>query len=148
MVLTRADERNERYGPLLRRLRDRFPGRLEVAGHLRVDDYYALLWESSVQVSTAGHEGFGVATLEAMATQNFCCVPHTGAYPELLGGVSHALFDTDEELTGKLESAVLDEGLRDETARALADRAGAQAGSGRNPAPGDCAGTRAWPSAW
>lgn len=123
VVLTRADERSERYGPLLRRLRERYPSRLEVAGHLRLDDYYALLWRSSVQASTASHEGFGVATLEAMATDNFCCVPRTGAYPELLGGVPDALFDADEELADKLASAVLDERLRDETARALADRA-------------------------
>jgi len=123
VVLTRADERSERYGPLLRRLSERFGSRLEVAGHLRLDDYYALLWESSVQASTASHEGFGVATLEAMATDNFCCVPRTGAYPELLGDVSEPLFDADEELAGKLASAVLDERLRDDTARALAARA-------------------------
>ncbi|MDQ3741733.1 MAG: glycosyltransferase family 4 protein [Actinomycetota bacterium] len=123
VVLTRADERSERYGSLLRGLRERFPARLELAAHLRLDDYYALLWQASVQVSTASHEGFGVATLEAMATENFCCVPHTGAYPELLGDVSEALFDADEELAGKLATAVLDERLRDETASALADRA-------------------------
>jgi glycosyltransferase involved in cell wall biosynthesis len=79
VVLTRADEGGERYGPLLRQLRERFPSRLESAGHLRLDDYYAVLWQSSIQASTARHEGFAVATLEAMATGSFCCVPRTGA---------------------------------------------------------------------
>ena len=48
-----------------------------------------MLWQSSVQASTASDEGFGVATLEAMATTT-SAASRTGAYPEPVGDVSEA----------------------------------------------------------
>lgn len=123
VVMTRASLASERYGAPLSHLVARFPDRLIVGGHLRLDEYYATLWESSVQVSTASHEAFGVATLEAMATHNYCCLPRIGSYPELVAGVTQTLYESDEELPGKILSAFGDDEGLSATAAALAGRA-------------------------
>lgn len=68
------------------RLRARFPDRIGRFG--RVDsreDFMKTLAEADVVVSTASHEFFGVAVVEAVAAGAMAAVPHALAYPEVLG---------------------------------------------------------------
>jgi hypothetical protein len=44
-----------------------------------------------IQVSTALHESFGVATLEAMFAGNACLLPRHAVYPELCGSIEESL---------------------------------------------------------
>jgi glycosyltransferase involved in cell wall biosynthesis len=123
VVMTRASQSDERYGPLLTKVSDKFPRRLVLGEHLAVDSYYGVLWEASVQVSTASHEGFGIATLEAMAAETYCCVPRIGGYPELVGVVGDGLYEPGDSLAGKVLAVVGDDRKRSAVAAALAERA-------------------------
>jgi glycosyltransferase involved in cell wall biosynthesis len=87
-------------------LADRFPGRLIFGNDMPIDAYFAALWSSRIQVSTAVHESLGVATLEAMTTENFCLLPRVGSYPEISAGDPAMLYDDVEELTDRLLRAV------------------------------------------
>ncbi len=69
-------------------------------GHLPRVDYEALLLRGDVVVSTAAHEFFGVATVEAMAAGLVPLLPDRLAYPELVPErfheavlYRHSLFD-------------------------------------------------------
>jgi len=79
-----------------------YPGRLILGGDLPIDNYYAALWTSRIQVSTASHESLGVATLEAMATGNCCLLPRIGAYPEIADGDPAVLYEDPDDLLSRL----------------------------------------------
>src|SRR5690606_7112347 len=70
---------------------------------LPISEYYQLLWESDLQISTASHESLGVATLEAMYTKNCCILPNIGAYPEISDGIKDHVYDNETSLTEKLK---------------------------------------------
>ena len=63
---------------------ERFGKRLVHAGHLPRDEYVDLLRRSSVVVSTALHEFFGVAMVEAMAAGAVPLLPNSLSYPEVV----------------------------------------------------------------
>ncbi len=52
--------------------------------------YQRLLWEADIVVSTAYHEFFGIAVVEAIYCQTFPLLPNRLAYPELLPEAFHA----------------------------------------------------------
>lgn len=63
---------------------ERFGDRLVTVGHLRRRDYIDLLSRTSVVVSTAVHEFFGVAMVEAMAAGAVPLLPRALSYPEVV----------------------------------------------------------------
>ncbi len=78
-----------------------------------VDPYYPTLWKSHIQVSTATHETFGVATVEAMYTGNCCILPNHCSYPEITGGYEECLYKYDEdELYRKLVYVIENDSVR------------------------------------
>jgi len=57
------------------------------------DEYQAVLTQSDVFVSTAGHEFFGIAMVEGVAAGCYPLAPRRLAYPEVLGPDSRWFFD-------------------------------------------------------
>ncbi|MBX6390938.1 MAG: hypothetical protein IRZ08_18440 [Frankia sp.] len=102
VLVTRHFPAGSRWGRQLASLAAAFPGRVIRGDDLSTDRYYAELWASQIQVSTAIHESLGVATLEAMATGNHCLLPRVGAYPEVVGGDSAVLYDDLADLLARL----------------------------------------------
>jgi hypothetical protein len=100
LVVTRAFG-PEQHGADLGRVVERHPGRVTLGRTLPLPRYYEALWESHIQVSTANHESLGIATLEAMYTENCCLLPHRLSYPELTGGLG--LYDSERHLLELLE---------------------------------------------
>lgn len=86
-----------------KRLTEQYPKNLILNKTLPISEYYQLLWESDLQISTASHESLGVATLEAMYTKNCCILPNIGAYPEISDGIKDHLYDNETSLTEKLK---------------------------------------------
>jgi glycosyltransferase involved in cell wall biosynthesis len=64
-------------------------GRVVHAGHLPRPAYRDLLLRAAVTVSTARHEFFGIAAVEAMAAGCVPLLPRRLAYPELVPGRFH-----------------------------------------------------------
>lgn len=88
-------------------------------------DYAAWLWKSDVVVSTAIHEFFGAAVVEACYCGCFPILPRRLSYPELLPEELHAtcLYDTPEGLVAQLKQAILGvTALRSGAMRAHAER--------------------------
>lgn len=76
-------------------------------------EYQLALAESDVVVSTAHHEFFGIAMVEAVAAGCYPLAPRRLAYPEVLGAAPDWFFDgTPEDLASRL--AELDGRLRDQ----------------------------------
>lgn len=94
----------------LAQLKASFPDRVVLGNDMAVDSYYASLWESSIQVSTATHESLGVATLEAMATANICILPRRGAYSEVSNNDAEVIYETAAELRNRLLAAIAEAG--------------------------------------
>jgi glycosyltransferase involved in cell wall biosynthesis len=66
------------------RARERFADRVVHFGTAPPDEYVDLLQQADVVVSTARHEFFGVAVVEAMAAGAFPILPDRLSYPELV----------------------------------------------------------------
>ena len=73
-------------------------------------DYARWLWQSDIVVSTAIHEFFGAAVVEACYCGCFPILPRRLSYPELVPAGMHAacLYEEPEGLVDRLRKAVLD----------------------------------------
>ena len=106
----------------LHTLQRRFPEQIEIGGTYPLPEYYELLWQSHIQVSTASHESLGISTLEAMYTGSACLLPNRCSYPEITGGLEAALYASRDELLEKLERYLEDEAARASLAAELQQR--------------------------
>ncbi len=104
------------------RLRGRFPGRFLTGDTYPLPEYFRLLWQSHIQVSTASHETLGISTLEAMYTGNACLLPSRCCYPEITSGVENALYSSRAQLLDMVERNLTDEAARATLATALRQR--------------------------
>lgn len=103
VLVTRRFKKGDPGEIELRDLLRLYPDRVILGNDLTIPDYYSALWKSDIQISTATHESLGVATLEAMATDNCCLLPKVGAYPEVVRGDEDVLYSgTTNELTSRL----------------------------------------------
>ncbi len=73
-------------------------------------DYARLLRRADIAVSTALHEFFGMAIVEAVYCGCYPLLPRKLTYPELIPPEHHQrhLYDTEEELVERLRQAILD----------------------------------------
>ncbi|HID51512.1 MAG TPA: DUF3524 domain-containing protein [Anaerolineae bacterium] len=78
------------------------------AGFADEEMYRRLLWEAAVVISTAHHEFFGIAILEAVYCQTFPLLPRRLSYPELIPEAYHlqCLYDNQEGLVQRLKWAL------------------------------------------
>ena len=103
-------------------LQERFPGRFVTGDTYPLPEYFRLLWQSHIQVSTASHETLGISTLEAMYTGNACLLPSRCCYGEITSGVEDALYSSREELINMIERYLTDEPARAALATDLRQR--------------------------
>lgn len=91
-------------------------------GHLDDEAYTEALGAADVVVSTAEHEYFGIAVVEAVAAGAVPVLPHALAYPEVLPGWAHrdCLYADDAGLDQLLRRAVTDADRRRDLAARLA----------------------------
>lgn len=89
---------------------ERFGDRLVHAGHLPRAEYVELLGRSSVVVSTAVHEFFGIAMVEAMAAGAVPLLPHALSYPEVVPDRFHeaVLYGTYGDMVRRLQDVLAD----------------------------------------
>jgi glycosyltransferase involved in cell wall biosynthesis len=91
--------------------RERLPGRIVQFGYAEDPAAYAsLLWQSDIVVSTALHEFFGAAIVEACYCGCFPILPRRLSYPELVPADRHydCLYEDDGGLLKRLRDAVLE----------------------------------------
>jgi glycosyltransferase involved in cell wall biosynthesis len=89
--------------------RERLPGRIVHFGYAEDAATYArLLWQADVVVSTAQHEFFGAAVVEACYCGCFPILPRRLSYPELIPEAYHdaCLYDDFEGLLARLRRAI------------------------------------------
>ena len=89
--------------------RQRLPERIVHFGYAEDGATYAsLLWQADVVVSTALHEFFGAATVEACYCGCFPILPHRLSYPELVPHEHHktCLYDDFDGLLAHLRQAI------------------------------------------
>ena len=86
-----AGEQFRQAPPIFDVARRRLADRVDQFGYLESrDDYARLLHRADIVVSTAHHEFFGVAVIEAIYCGCFPLLPHKLTYPELLPQEHHA----------------------------------------------------------
>jgi hypothetical protein len=102
VLFTRAFDPGAAGSAELVGLRRRFRERVIAGNNMALGDYFRALWMSDIQVSTAFHESLGIATLEAMYTENCCLLPFRGSYPEICSGNRHVLYRDQNELERRL----------------------------------------------
>lgn len=88
--------------------RERLGARVIHYGRANAETYTRLLWTSDIVASTARHEFFGIAVVEAAYAGCFPVLPHRLAYPELLPPAHHArcLYGDFDELLSHLRWAI------------------------------------------
>jgi glycosyltransferase involved in cell wall biosynthesis len=96
-------------------LRRRHPERVLLGDTLQIDEYFRLLWQSHLQVSTATHESFGVSTVEAIYAGCCSLLPAIGCYPEVAGDAG---IYAESDLASSLLTYLTDTSERDHVARA------------------------------
>ncbi len=91
-------------------------------GYAELDDYYAILQSAHVTFSTAIHEFFGIAVLEAMACETYPVLPNKLCYPEILPSRFHdaCLYSDHGQLVDKLTWALLNKDLARNVASEIA----------------------------
>jgi glycosyltransferase involved in cell wall biosynthesis len=91
------------------RARAHLGARVVHVGHLPEDEYRQMLRGSDVVVSTARHEFFGIAMIEAMAAGAVPLLPDRLSYPELVPSSFHeAVLYRDAELVDRLRTVLCD----------------------------------------
>jgi len=102
--------------------RKRLGDRVVHFGRADRDTYRHLLWEADIVVSTAFHEFFGIAVVEAIYCRTFPVLPRRLAYPELLTEEARALclYRDFEGLVTKLAWALTHPAAARQTAERLA----------------------------
>ncbi len=102
--------------------RKRLGDRVVHFGRADRDTYRHLLWEADIVVSTAFHEFFGIAVVEAIYCRTFPVLPRRLAYPELLTEEARALclYRDFEGLVTKLAWALTHLAAARQTAERLA----------------------------
>ncbi len=124
VVLTRRFGENDPGFAHLEEISMKYEGRVQMGGDFSLPDYYRLLCQCDIQVSTALHESFGVATLEAMFAGNACLLPRHAVYPELCGSIEESLYEYSEEvLSDRLLELIDAPAVRQDLARRLSQRA-------------------------
>lgn len=100
---------------------EKLGSRIVHAGFADADTYRRLLWEASVVISTAHHEFFGIAILEAIYCQTFPLLPRRLSYPELIPEPYHrqCLYDNQAGLGQRLKWVLTHEAEVRETAVTL-----------------------------
>ena len=91
--------------------RERLPGRIVQFGYAEDPEAYAgLLWQSDIVVSTALHEFFGAAIVEACYCGCFPILPRRLSYPDLVPADWHhgCLYDDDDGLLDRLRDALME----------------------------------------
>ncbi len=68
---------------------DKLGDRVVHVGYAEPERYRQLLWSSTVTVSTAHHEFFGISILEAVYCHTFPVLPYRLSYPELIPELFH-----------------------------------------------------------
>jgi hypothetical protein len=89
--------------------RERLPDRMVHFGYAEDPAAYArLLWQSDIVVSTALHDFFGTAIVEACTCGCFPILPRRLSYPELLPIEYHddCLYDDEGEFLDRLRGAI------------------------------------------
>ncbi len=77
--------------PVFEEARERFAGRLKAFGYVESrEEYWRVLLESDVVVSTAAHEFFGISVVEAACAGCVPLLPNRLSYPELLPDTYHS----------------------------------------------------------
>jgi glycosyltransferase involved in cell wall biosynthesis len=109
-----AGESFQTVPPEFERARQRFADRLVHFGTAGHDVYPALLGQADIVVSTARHEFFGVAVVEAIAAGALPLLPERLSYPELVPEPQQTfLYRDDADLVERLCRALTDhEGRR------------------------------------
>lgn len=123
VLFTRAFGRGAAGAVEVQRLRGQFGERVIVGNNMSLASYFRALWMSDIQVSTALHESLGIATLEAMYTENCCLLPWRGSYPEICGGNGEVLYQGSDELERKLAFFISNPDRRRAAGLELAGRA-------------------------
>ena len=124
VVLTRRFGENDPGFAHMGEISTKYEGRVHMGDDFSLPDYYRLLWQCDIQVSTALHESFGVATLEAMFAENACLLPRHAVYPELCGSIEESLYEYSEEaLSDRLLELIDAPAVRQDLARRLSQRA-------------------------
>lgn len=102
--------------------REKLAGRIVHFGYAEPEQYRHLLNQADVTLSTAKHEFFGIAVLEAVASQVFPILPNRLSYPELIPVEFHdtCLYSTRAQLLARLEWALLNRNQARLIARDLA----------------------------
>ncbi|MGI5239083.1 hypothetical protein [Dactylosporangium sp. CA-139066] len=103
VLVTRRFAPSAPGGPELYDLRRRYPDRIVLGDTMPTDDYFAWLWRSQIQVSTAFHESFGVSTVESIYAGCCSLLPPRGCYREITGEAG--LYDERRLATVLLEHA-------------------------------------------
>lgn len=101
---------------------ERLGERLLHVGYAPAPLYVELLAQSDVVVSTALHEFFGVAVVEAIAAGAFPVLPRRLSYPELLPAAYHSycLYEGADDLVARLQWSLQELGESRRIARVLA----------------------------
>ena len=102
--------------------REKLAGRIAHFGYAEPGEYRRLLRRSHITFSTAQHEFFGIAVLEAVASEAFPVLPNRLSYPEIIPAEFHSpcLYSTREQLLERLEWALTN---RDQARSIAADLA-------------------------
>nr|WP_283251121.1 glycosyltransferase [Rhabdothermincola salaria] len=99
--------------PAFAEARDRLGPRIVHFGTADRAGYVDLIGRADVVVSTARHEFFGIAVVEAMAAGASAVLPRRLAYPELVPTPEPYLYDDEDDLVRSLRTALTDhEGRR------------------------------------
>lgn len=94
----------ERTPKALEAIQERLGNRIAHVGFAPRESYLQLLWKATLTISTALHEFFGIAILEAALCETLPFLPRRLSYPELIPEQfhHHIFYDRQEDLLERL----------------------------------------------